>query len=215
MGISGCPQCLCPDGALSDYDVASPARSFAETLQVIRTCRSLLQERGNVTAVNALLRRHRLSLLHTKIWNPFLMVPHADFDCFPQDHLHGMYVPFWVNPRPLSRMRKLHFHICTLFITLLRDTDVILCSDLGVILLVVLAIACWIKASFPIQAMAQRRLQLLSLRVQKLTALLPNCIRVYGLFLDKGPSLQGAHYRYRSSACVCELKRLLRVPART
>ena len=105
LGVSGCPQCLCPDGALADYDAVSPARSFAETLQVIRTCRSLLQERGNVTAVNALLRRYRLSLLHTKIWNPFFMVPHADFDCFPQDHLHGMYVPVWVDLCPLSRMR--------------------------------------------------------------------------------------------------------------
>lgn len=84
-----------------------------------------------------------------------------------------------------------------------RYSDLILCSDLGVILLVVAAIIAWIKASFPIQAMAQRRLQLLSLRVQKLTALLPNCIRVYGLFLDKGPSLQGAHYRYKSSVCLC------------
>ena len=94
LGISGCPQCLCPDGELGNFEHICHERSFAATLDIIRTVRALLQERGNVTACTKLLREYRLSVLHTKIWNPFLMVPHADVECFPQDHLHGVYVHF-------------------------------------------------------------------------------------------------------------------------
>lgn len=183
----------------------SPARSFANTVQIIRTSRSLLHGRGNITAVGALLREYRLSALHTSIWNAFFMLPHADFDCFPQDFLHGMYVKrFYCPPLFFCSLFRLlpssfYFFFARLLSATLMPTH---CSDLGVILLVVQAIGAWIKASNPIKVMGQRRLQQLSLRVQRLTALLPNCIRVYGLFLDKGPSLQGGHYRYGGSCFI-------------
>lgn len=92
LGVSGCPQCVCRDDHLADYDADVQQRTFASTISIIRTTRELLLERGNVTTVNALLRDYRLSVLHTKTWNPFLMLPHVDYDCFPQDHLHGVYV---------------------------------------------------------------------------------------------------------------------------
>ena len=43
--------------------------------------------------------------------------------------------------------------------------------------------------------MGERRLAMLSRRVQLLTAALPDATTVYGLFLTKGPALQGSHYR--------------------
>ena len=69
------------------------------------------------------------------------------------------------------------------------------------------AIRCWISASHPSAAAAERHLQMLSLRVKKLTAQLPDSITVYGLFLSKGPVLQGAHYRFVLAA-------LCRTPAK-
>lgn len=67
--------------------------------------------------------------------------------------------------------------------------------DLGVIKYVVEAIAHWISTSTAIQTLAQRRLQLLSLRMQQLTRLLPGHVSVHGAFTFNGPSMQGAHYR--------------------
>ena len=75
---------------MGSYTAQHPKRTFAAALGVIRTARAMLLERGNVTAVKDLLRANRLSVLHTKLWNPFLLLPHVDFDCFPQDHLHGV-----------------------------------------------------------------------------------------------------------------------------
>ena len=70
------------------------------------------------------------------------------------------------------------------------------CSDLGVVKLVVEAVQAWILASHAIKTMAQLLLRQLSLRVQQLVALIPNAVVPYGLFLEKGPMLQGAHWRY-------------------
>ena len=105
LGISGCPQCLCRDGNLAALDVESTKRTFATTMDVIRTSRRLLLERGNITSVAKLLRRHRLSVLHTKSWNPFLLLPHTDFDCFPQDHLHGVYVHVTITSTKVARCK--------------------------------------------------------------------------------------------------------------
>lgn len=90
LGISGCPQCLCPDPDMGNFAVTSPLRSFTVMREIIRTSRGLLLERGNVTAVTQLLQENRLSSVHMKMCNPFLLLPHADVECFPQDHLHGM-----------------------------------------------------------------------------------------------------------------------------
>lgn len=95
LGVSGCPQCLCKDDQLADLDHSAPVRTFAETMDVICTARKMLQERGNITNSAKFLREFRLSRYHTKLWNPFLLLPHCDFDAFPQDHLHGMYV-YWL-----------------------------------------------------------------------------------------------------------------------
>lgn len=46
------------------------------------------------------------------------------------------------------------------------------------------------------KVLVQRKFQVLSLRVQKLTALLRDGTTVYGLFLAKGPTINGPHYRY-------------------
>ena len=90
LGVSGCPQCLCPDGELGAYDAEHPTRTFAISLDIIRTARKMLLERGNITAAKDLLKEYRLSELHLLWWNPFFLLPHTDYHCFPQDHLHGV-----------------------------------------------------------------------------------------------------------------------------
>lgn len=61
---------------------------------------------------------------------------------------------------------------------------------------VIEAIQCSISAANPIEAMSNRLLHQLSLRVMHLTRLLPDTVTVYGLFVKNGgPSLHGAHYR--------------------
>lgn len=58
------------------------------------------------------------------------------------------------------------------------------------------AIQSWIlQAGNSLTVEKERILHTLSLRIQRLTALLPYAIRTYGLFLVKGPALTGAHYR--------------------
>jgi hypothetical protein len=69
------------------------------------------------------------------------------------------------------------------------------CSDLGVIKLVIEAIQAWILASSPMAAIKNQRLRELSIRVERLTYLHPDAVNVFGMFLEKGPVLQGAHYR--------------------
>lgn len=155
-------------------------------LHVIRTARSMLFEKGRVTEATQLLAQHRLSRLHTQMWNPFLALPHVDCKCFPADRLHEMYVlllsmrrfGFLANRRSIA-----HLAHCT-------------GSDLGIIKLVIDAIRHAIKSQHAIEAVATRLLHSLSLRVQKLTAALPGSLpTVYGLFQETGPSVQGSHYR--------------------
>lgn len=92
LGISGCPQCLCPDGEFGKFDkkIPAPSRSMAEAKALITTCRRMLQERNNVTNVSKLLIKHRMQDMHLRMWNPFFLLLLVDFDCFPQDYLHGM-----------------------------------------------------------------------------------------------------------------------------
>ena len=94
LGISGCPQCLCSNDQFGNFhpEVEPTPRSMKESIDLITTCRTMLRDKGNITNVNKLLAAHRLSRLHLSMWNPFFLLPHVDFDCFPQDHLHGMYV---------------------------------------------------------------------------------------------------------------------------
>lgn len=187
LGVSGCPQCLCKDHHFGDFDQTAPLRSFKESLAAIRTARRMLLERGNITAARKYLLEYRLSFMHTKIWNPFFLLPHTDFYCFPQDYLHTMYVQpyFWVCCIFMSAT----------FLVLNRCIDAPR-SDLGVTKLVVDAIRTWIISRHLIGTHATRELRQLSLRAQQLTALLPGKVEVYGLFLEDGPTLQGPHYRY-------------------
>jgi hypothetical protein len=90
LGITGCPQCLVKNDKYKDFDHHAPARRMKEAKALVTTARRMLLERGNVTAAKDLLKEHRLSTVHTKIWNPFFFLPHCDYDCFPQDYLHGM-----------------------------------------------------------------------------------------------------------------------------
>lgn len=69
------------------------------------------------------------------------------------------------------------------------------CSDLGTDRHHVLAVSAWIRHTVLPKSMGERRLAMLSRRVQLLTAALPDATTVYGLFLTKGPALQGSHYR--------------------
>jgi len=59
------------------------------------------------------------------------------------------------------------------------------------------AMQAWIVNADPVKANSERLLHTLSLRIQRLTSMLPGSIRVYGTFAEQGPVLQGAHYRYK------------------
>ena len=83
-----------------------------------------------------------------------------------------------------------------LFESVLSGDLVQLRRDLGVIKHHVSAVTEWIMHSVKPKAAAQRLLAKLSSRAQLLTAALPNVTTVYGLFLVKGPSLNGSHFRY-------------------
>lgn len=89
LGLSGCPECTCNNSTFCEAVPACHPRTVKEVTALIRTTRRMLQQPGNVTAVDALLRAHRLLPIHLRIWNPFLLLPHVEFDCcFPPDHLH-------------------------------------------------------------------------------------------------------------------------------
>ena len=158
------------------------------TMDIIRTTRNMLLQPGNVTAARQLLTEYRLSALHTSLWNPFLLLPHVDIECFPQDHLHGvcvyeMYLHSACKPQHLTFVLR---------------------RDLGVTLFVVDAVRAFIQARHVLaKATGDRLLQQLSLRTQRLTASLPGAITVFGAFAVQGPTLQGAHYRY-ALLCIAE-----------
>ena len=157
---------------------------MSEALELIKTCRRMLLERGNVENVRKLLAQHRLSELHHEMWNPFFMLPHTDFECFPQDHLHGMYVVFfWC------------YHFCG-FLFFAPIDRCAWRSDLGVCEVVERSIRMWILRSHRFETTARAQQHVLSMRVQRLTALLPRAVRTYGFFLDKGPPLTGGHFRH-------------------
>lgn len=189
LGVSGCPQCLSPNSQFAELDAEFPARSFEGMRRVIQTARRMLLDRGRVTEVQQLLSKNRLSLLHTKMWNPFLALPHADVNCFPADRLHELCVRLTLSCKLLCLLHLAFILTCASLIFAL--------SDLGVIKLCVDAMQYAIKSQHTIGAVAARLLHKLSLRVQNLTRLLPgNLPVVYGLFQETGPSVQGSHYRY-------------------
>ena len=76
----------------ADLTFDAPVRKMEEARELIRTARRMLSEPGNITAAKDLLTQHRLSAVHTQVWNPFFMLPHTDFWCFPSDWLHSMCV---------------------------------------------------------------------------------------------------------------------------
>ena len=92
LGISGCVSCCCSDSNMDKVDLVSPPRSFADSLQTIWKARRLKSQRGNSERVDAMMAAKRLHPLHLHQANPFMLLPHADVECFPMDWLHGVYV---------------------------------------------------------------------------------------------------------------------------
>ena len=68
-------------------------RSFALARRGVAKARDLLcRGQGFKTKAIAALNACGLLKIHLTLRNPFLELPHADFDCFPMDRLHGVYV---------------------------------------------------------------------------------------------------------------------------
>lgn len=94
LGSSGCYSCLVPDAELADYQTEFPPRTVIAARRVIREARLMVLERGKKGKAEAHLSTQRLHPMHLSFWNPFLRVPFMEFDCFPMDFLHGVYVQF-------------------------------------------------------------------------------------------------------------------------
>ena len=95
LGVSGCPTCLISDGDLGDFAVTAPERSMADAKALVKEARlCIMQKRveAPVTTAKDELKKWRLSAAHLKLWNPWFLVPHASYYCFPSDRLHAVYV---------------------------------------------------------------------------------------------------------------------------
>ncbi len=93
LGISGCPTCLVHREELGCMDAGGPSRSMTRAVHVARAARVKFNEgRGHREAALAMLRAEGLIPFHLTMRNPFFLLPHAEFSCFPMDRLHGMYV---------------------------------------------------------------------------------------------------------------------------
>lgn len=93
LGISECPDCLIRHEDMGQLDVAATPRRFDAALAAVRAARAeAALGYGHKLTAKALLKEQGLLAMHLWQWNPFFFVPHAEYDCFPMDRLHGVYV---------------------------------------------------------------------------------------------------------------------------
>lgn len=96
LGITGCTTCLAHPKRLGDTTGPPAAkRSLPDTLKAIREARAMTKVAGKSKELRTLLARHRLTTVHLEALNPFLLLPHFDWECFPMDWLHGVCVLLW------------------------------------------------------------------------------------------------------------------------
>ena len=167
---------------MGSLDAAAPARSVKAAVSAVRQARQLVSlGRGHKTAAEEELRQQGLLPFHLQQWNPFLLLPHMDFHCFPMDRLHGMYV---ITPAPV------HFVVLLLTIR----------SELGVVAhFVTECVPAYYRATSATKAACIRQLEQISARVKGLTEQIPDEETVRGIFLEGG-SKTGP--QFRSAACV-------------
>lgn len=88
-----CSTCLVKQEDMGSLEAVAPARSVSAAVAAVRRARALVAKGfGNKTAALEELQKEALLPFHLQQWNPFLLLPHMDFACFPMDRLHGMYV---------------------------------------------------------------------------------------------------------------------------
>ena len=93
LGISGCSTCLVHADDMGTTQSDAALRSMPAAFAAVRSGRAMLLDggqRGSIGRAKELVRSQGLLPIHLKLWNPFLVLPHVDFDCFPMDRLHGM-----------------------------------------------------------------------------------------------------------------------------
>ena len=93
LGIKGCTTCLVRKRDMADVECLAPARSFAAArLAVTKARAEKMLGRGHQTSAKGILKSAGLLPIHFILRNPFLELPHADYECFPMCRLHGLYV---------------------------------------------------------------------------------------------------------------------------
>ena len=89
----GCTTCLIRKDSMAALDHVAPRRTFAEAKDAVAIARATLAfGHGYKGKAEAGLAKHGLLSIHMRLRNPFFELPHVDFECFPMDRLHGVYV---------------------------------------------------------------------------------------------------------------------------
>ena len=99
LGISGCTTCLAPPTAPGGGPPTQlfQARSFRAAIDAVARARAeAAKGRGHREAAKKILKEQGLLDVHLELHNPFFELFHVDYDCFPMDRLHGVYVIAWV-----------------------------------------------------------------------------------------------------------------------
>ena len=95
LGISRCSTCLVPEAEYGAVDASAPRRSIRKAIAAIKGARGELDLGfGHKGKAEKLLADQNLLPFHMRQWNPFLLLPHVSFSCFPMDRLHGVYVDY-------------------------------------------------------------------------------------------------------------------------
>ena len=95
LGISGCSTCMVHEDDMALVSSDARLRNVREAIAAIRAGRGALVaggSRGYVGRARETVQQQALLSVHLKHWNPFLLLPHVEFACFPMDRLHGMCV---------------------------------------------------------------------------------------------------------------------------
>ena len=103
LGINGCTTCRITQANMGDPLVVAERRTFAAAKDAVGLARGMRSMgRGYIGRADDVLKEAGLLDAHMSLLNPFFELPHADFECFPMDRLHGVYVTlsvmlFWVS----------------------------------------------------------------------------------------------------------------------
>ena len=82
LGIgTACSTCLVAKEDMHKLDAGATPRSIQRAIAAVREARTLNLIRGRKEEALLLLQSEGLHPFHLQQWNPFLVLPHAEFDC--------------------------------------------------------------------------------------------------------------------------------------